>query len=199
MTKNEFILRLADALKGLPREEADKSLSYYSEMVDDRMDDGMNEEEAVASLGDPEEIADKIKDELPFLTAAKARVKSRERKGLVTVMLILGFPLWFSMLAVFAAVMLVIYVCIWAVDAALWSAVAAFAAAALGCLVGSGVMFITGFWPYSFFVLGGGLVSAGIAALLFLGVLWSTKQMIRFSAWLFKKIRRVFFGRKVAR
>ena len=51
MTKQEFIDEIKSRLNGLPEEEIQKSLDYYSEMIDDRIDDGMEEEEAVGEIG----------------------------------------------------------------------------------------------------------------------------------------------------
>ena len=50
MTKQLFLNELSAALHGLPREERYRTLSYYDELIDDRMEDGQSEEEAVESL-----------------------------------------------------------------------------------------------------------------------------------------------------
>lgn len=54
MQKTEFLDRLRAALADLPAEELEKTLGYYAEMIEDRMEDGMDEEAAVAAMGDPE-------------------------------------------------------------------------------------------------------------------------------------------------
>lgn len=56
MTKSEFILSLSEALAHLPGQERSRVLEYYEEMIDDRVESGMTEEEAVAALGSIEEI-----------------------------------------------------------------------------------------------------------------------------------------------
>ena len=48
MNKQEFLSALQNALAGLPKKDRQKTLAFYSEMIDDRMEDGMTEEEAVA-------------------------------------------------------------------------------------------------------------------------------------------------------
>ena len=58
MTKAEFIEQLSTTLKGLSDEDIKKSLDYYEEMIDDRMEDGKSEEEAVGGLGTIDEIKD---------------------------------------------------------------------------------------------------------------------------------------------
>ena len=47
MNKQEFLARLQKGLSGLPGEEIEEHLAFYSEMIDDRMEDGIPEETAV--------------------------------------------------------------------------------------------------------------------------------------------------------
>lgn len=63
MKKAEFLVSLRQKLISLPEDEAGKSAAFYSEMIDDRMEEGMTEEEAVAALGDPSDIAGAILQE----------------------------------------------------------------------------------------------------------------------------------------
>lgn len=56
MTKSEFILYLSEALAHLPGSERSRVLEYYEEMIDDRIESGMTEEDAVAAMGSIEEI-----------------------------------------------------------------------------------------------------------------------------------------------
>ena len=56
MNKQEFLIELKQHLKGIAPEDISGSIEYYSEMIDDAVEDGMTEEEAVASLGDMDEI-----------------------------------------------------------------------------------------------------------------------------------------------
>ena len=60
MTRVEFLTQLDHKLSALSKEEADKYLDYYAEMLADRMEDGMSEEEAVASLESVDTIAARI-------------------------------------------------------------------------------------------------------------------------------------------
>ena len=75
MNKTELLNSLRESLCGLPEEELTKSLDFYSEMIDDRIEDGMSEDEAVAAMGEPQEIADKILSavSLPKLVKEKVR------------------------------------------------------------------------------------------------------------------------------
>ena len=52
MNKQAFLERLRKALSGLPPKEQEERITFYSEMIDDRMEEGLSEEEeAVASIG----------------------------------------------------------------------------------------------------------------------------------------------------
>lgn len=65
MTKNEYLINLAVALEkdGVGKDEIKRTLEFCGEMMDDMMDDGMTEEQAVSSMGEPEEIAARMKEE----------------------------------------------------------------------------------------------------------------------------------------
>lgn len=60
MTRAQFLNNLYRRLGGLSREQAEQHLTYYAEMLADRMEEGMTEEEAVASMEDVDTIAQRI-------------------------------------------------------------------------------------------------------------------------------------------
>ena len=51
MDKQEFLSKLRAKLFGLPQKELEERLSFYSEMIDDRIEEGLSEETAVKELG----------------------------------------------------------------------------------------------------------------------------------------------------
>lgn len=57
MTKNEYIKRLKRALGDLDKEEKDKLLEYYRELIDDGVESGKSEESVVGELELPETVA----------------------------------------------------------------------------------------------------------------------------------------------
>ena len=60
MTKREFLDRLERCLASLDAGERAAMVDFYSEQIEDRIDDGMTETQAVASLESPEDIAANI-------------------------------------------------------------------------------------------------------------------------------------------
>lgn len=63
MTRVQFLNALYQRLEGMSKAEAEEYLTYYAEMLADRMEEGMSEEEAVASMEDTETIARRILQE----------------------------------------------------------------------------------------------------------------------------------------
>ena len=74
MNKTEFINQLSAALTGLSEEDIKKSVDFYTEMIDDRIEDGMPEEEAVAAVGSIDEIRSNILQEIPITRIVKEKI-----------------------------------------------------------------------------------------------------------------------------
>ena len=68
MTRVQFLNDLYHHLYGMTKEQVEQHLTYYAEMLADRMEEGMSEEEAVAGMEDVETIARRILEEegLPY-------------------------------------------------------------------------------------------------------------------------------------
>ena len=100
--KQIFIHQLKKKLANLPEKERKKSLAFYSEMIDDAMEDGMSEAEAVKSLGDVNDIARDILSEAPFSSIVKGETQKLKNKcknsPAFTVLLIVGSPVWLPLL-----------------------------------------------------------------------------------------------------
>ena len=60
MTRKEFLTELDRRLEVLPKEEADRYLDYYAEILADQVEDGMTDEESVASLESLDTITTRI-------------------------------------------------------------------------------------------------------------------------------------------
>ena len=56
MDKHDFLMQLQNRLSGLPQEDIEERLNFYNEMIDDRIEDGLSEEEAIAAVGSLDEI-----------------------------------------------------------------------------------------------------------------------------------------------
>lgn len=73
MTKQEYLAELRAALSDLSAEEASRACAFYEEMIDDRMEAGEDERDAVAAMEPPAVAASRIVDEMPAVPRALAR------------------------------------------------------------------------------------------------------------------------------
>lgn len=188
MTKLKFILALHDRLSHLPQNEVEERLSFYSEMIEDRMEEGIPEEEAVAAVGSVEGIAEEIEAEISGAKDVLEKSKPKRRlKAWEIVLLALGSPVWLSLLIAAAAVILSIYISILAVIVSLWAVFSALAASAVG-ICGGGIVFIClGHAPSGIAMIGAGLVCAGLSILSFFGCMAATKGMVNLTKLVLKK------------
>lgn len=180
MTKEEFLLKLTHKLSPLPWEEIEDRWKFYSEMIDDRMEEGLSEEEAVAELGSVEDIAAQILADVPLSALVKEKIKPKKRmKAWEIVLLILGFPVWFPLLLAAAVIVLALYIVLWVLVICVWAVFVSLAACAIGG-IGSGVIFVTnGNASSGVAMIGAGLVCAGLAVFAFFGCHAATKGVVR--------------------
>ena len=94
MNKKRFLSILNKKLIMLPKQEVKERLNFYSEMIDDRIEDGLSEEEAVLEIGDIEEVANQIIVEV----TGDANYKTKSLTKWELVLLIIGAPLWVPLL-----------------------------------------------------------------------------------------------------
>lgn len=199
MTKLKFLLELHDRLLGLPKNDVVERLSFYSEMIEDRMEEGLSEEEAVAAVGSVDEIAMQIISETPLIKVAKEKIKpKRKLRAWEIVLLALGSPIWLALLIAAFAVVISLYAVIWSVIAVFWSVFAAFVGVAIGGVAG-GVLFIAlGKILVGIAIIGAGITLGGLAIFAFIGCLAATKGVV----WLTKKaalgIKFCFVGKEKA-
>lgn len=170
MRKEEFLAQLRKGLSGLPQDDVQERVIFYGEMIDDQMEEGASEEDAVAAVGSVDEIVAQAVAETPLAKLAKARLKAERRISAgELVLLVLGSPIWLSLGIVGIAVLLTLYVVLWSVLICVWSVFAALAASA-GCGVAMCVFFAVGGNGTSGLVmLAAGLVCAGLSIFLFYG------------------------------
>lgn len=178
MNKQEFLCRLREALSGFPQEDMEERIAFYSEMIDDSMEEGRSEEEAVASVGDVEQIISQILTDIPLKKIVKERIKApRGLAGWEIVLLILGFPVWFPLIIAAFAVVFSLYVTFWAVCISLWSVFAALVGSAFGVFVAGLVFTFAAFTPTGLATIAAGFVCAGLGIFLFFGCKAATKAI----------------------
>ena len=168
MTKAEFFNRLACALAGLGAEDIQKSLEYYDEMLQDRIEDGMTEEEAVASLEEPEAIARQIMLDTPLPKSVRStKEPARRIKVWEIILLVLGAPVWLPLLLTLIFGALTLYLTVWIILLSFYATDLSLLAVAVFGLVESGLLLTAAKPLQSLFYFGAGIACFGLAVLLF--------------------------------
>ena len=179
MNKQEFLLALRGALLDLPEADIKASLDYYAEIIDDQMEEGVAETDAVASLGSVVAVAEQIMLDMPLTKLVKARVKPKRRlRAWEIVLIIAGSPVWFPILVALAAVALALYVVLWSLVVSIYAVDVSLAACLLGGIGGGVGLFIAGNLFSALFLLGAGLVCGGLSIFLFFGCKAATKGTV---------------------
>ncbi len=179
MNKQEFILQLRKGLQGLPREDIDERLDFYSEMIDDRIEEGLSEEDAVGEIGSVDSIISQIVSEVPITKLVKEKITPKKKlKAWEIVLLVLGSPLWISLVATAIVVVASLYLCLWSVIFSLWSAFSSLIGCGVGGIV-SGIVFAFNNNILSgFAMIGAGFICTGLSIFMFYGCKGATKGIL---------------------
>ncbi len=187
--KSEFLYRLDERLDALPPEDVKRSLDYYAEMIDERVESGMSEEEAVAELSAPEDIAEQILGDIAPKGARKVQKRTRKMSAFTIVLLVLGSPVWVSLLIAAFAVILCLYVSLWAVIISLWATFGSLVGGTFGAIVCAVGHILGGNTVSGIAILGAGTVCAGLSILLFYVCKWATKAAALLPKWMIVSIK----------
>jgi len=170
MSKQEFLAQLRKGLSGLPQDDIEERLTFYSEMIEDQMEEGISEEEAVSAVGSVEKIVAQTVAEMPLAKIAKERVRAKKRLSAGEIVLLaLGSPIWISLGIAAFAVILSLYILLWSVIISLWAVFASLAACSVGGILACVIFVAGGNEASGFAMFAAGLVCAGLTIFMFYG------------------------------
>lgn len=199
MNKQEFIADLKAKLGGLPKQDVDERLNFYSEMIDDRIEEGLSEEAAVADIGSVDEIASQIVADIPLAKIAKEKIKSKRKlKAWEIVLLAVGSPIWLSLAVVAIAIILTVYIVLWTAIVALWAVFASLVACVAGGIA-AGVIFICQSNALSgIAIIGLSFVCAGLSIFMFFGCSAATRGTVLLTKKIVLSIKKCFIKKEEA-
>ena len=198
MTKQEFLNELSNALSGLPQDDREEQLAFYSEMIDDCMEEGVSETEAVEEIGSIDDIISQIAADISFTKLIKEKITPKHTLKIWEILLIiLGFPLWFPLLLSVGAVLLSLYIVIWSLIVSLWAVEVSLWGCAISGMITSILYMVKGYVLSGIAMLGIGLFCTGLSILLFFGCVYISKTIIHLTkkvilnikTWYIKKER----------
>lgn len=191
MNRKEFLRSLSRSLRGLSRAERAQSLDYYGEMIQDRVEEGLSEEEAVARLGSADEIARQILES----NGPKEKGSGRAPVWMIA-LIVLGSPVWLALLFAVLAVMLAAYIVAWSLIAALYAVLLGMAVCGPFGALCFVVEIARGNFARAALLLGAGCVLLGLALMALPWLNRATVAVARASAWCAQRILRIFERRK---
>lgn len=196
MNKEVFLNALRERLSGFPQDDIGERISFYEEMIDDRIEEGMTEEEAVAAVGSIEDIAAQVMSEIPLSKIVMEKVKpSRKIKAWEIVLLVLGFPVWMPLLISAFAIVLWVYVTIWSIVIAVFAVDLSFGVCALASIPAAIIYLTRGNVLSALFMIGAGALLAGLAILLFFAGIWLSKTILILTKKMLLGIKSLFIGK----
>lgn len=176
MSRQEFFEQLRKGLSGLPKDDIEERLAFYNEIIEDQMEEGLSEEDAVSAVGSVDEIVLQVIAETPLVKIAKERIKSKRHLSAGEIVLLaLGSPIWLSFGIAAAAVILSLYVSLWAAIISLWAVFASFSGCFIGGVLACVIFTIGGNSASGLAMLAAGIVCAGVAIFVFYGCKAATK------------------------
>ena len=195
MTKQVFLDSLRSKLSGLPKEDVDERISFYEEAINDRMDEGKSEEEAVAEMGSVDDVIYEIAKDTPLVKLVKERIKpKRKLEAWEIVLIIIGFPVWFPFVLTAFILLLVAYTLLWVFVGVAYTIEFSLGASAVGSLIAFLIYLFNG--QFYLIPLGVSILAAGGAVLFFFACKGITLGTIELHKALFTKIKTKFINKK---
>jgi len=152
MEKREFMFYLRRKLRRFGDGNAEDAITYYDEIINDKMREGLSERDAVASLGDPAKIVAETASDM----VANNRTKNPSRGAFLVLGTVALSPVLFP-LAIVILVLYVVVFCLWA------GLTVGFGAGAVGAVVGGiASLFVTGNPGTGLITLGASLIVAAV-------------------------------------
>lgn len=199
MNKAEFLAALRNGLNGLPQSDVEERLTFYGEMIDDRIEEGLSESEAVNKVGSVEEIVSQIVADTPLSKIAKEKIKpKRQLKAWEILLLAVGSPVWFPLGIAVVAVILSLYISLWSVIVSLWAVFSAFVACFVGGMVAGLVFTFSGKSLAGVALIGAAIVLAGLSIFAFFGCQAATKGTIILTKTIVLSIKKCFIKKEDA-
>lgn len=196
MSKADFLRLLERALAQLSEEERQKNLEYYSELLDDMMEEGVTEAEATAKLGSPNQIAQSILQEMPLGKLVSTRMKPKSGwTPLAIVLAVVGSPVWVPLLLATVAIVLAVFVSIWALGFAVVAVVLGLAVAVVATPI-IAIRAATLTLPVGLLLLGAGLLLLGLCVLGGMMAVELCKLLWQLTVWLAHKVKGLFIRKE---
>lgn len=197
MNKQEYLESIRSRISAIPADDVNRFMDYYSEMIDDRVEDGLSEEEAVADMGSPDAAVEQILEDMPLTKLVKEKIKPKhELKAWEVVLIVLGSPVWIPLLITALVLLLTLWIVAFALLISFYAVVLSFVAAGIGGLICAIPLFIANSPYTAVLMLGAALIGIGIAILFVVSVKPVTVGIFKVCKASVNGIKRMFVKEK---
>ena len=194
MSKQEFLNELWKGLSGLPQEDIERSIDFYSEMIDDRIEEGLTEAQATAAIGSVKDIVSQILSETSPNRAVKVK-PNRTLKAWEVILLILGSPIWLPLLMAAVIVLMAFYIVIWSLVITMYAVDISLVVGGITGIFASVMYILRGNFVVCVLFAGASLICLGLSILLFFvfnqitkGILFVSKTIVlQIKSWIVRK------------
>ncbi len=175
-TRDEFFTQLGQGLYRLPQEDKQRFLAYYVEILEDYLENGSTEQEALEKMGSPQDIAREIQEELRAsqdpepVPAPPAR---HSRFSPMRIVILASLPFWGTLLLCAATFLMCLILVIWCLPLVTAAFTLAGTLTGIVSLIGA-PMLLSGSAPVGVIQLGMGLALLGLALLMGVAAVQST-------------------------
>lgn len=199
MSKQEFLEQLKKGLSGLPENDIEEQLNFYSEMIDDRIEEGPSEEDAVSEIGNINEIIQAVLADIPLSKLVKEKIKPKRKLRLwEIILLVLGMPVWLPVLIACFSVAFSLYIVLWSLIISLWAVETSLFACAVGGFVSAVIFILNSNALTGFAIIGVSMVCVGVAIFFLYGCKISTKGCILLTKKIILGIKNLFINKEEA-
>ena len=196
MNKKEFLEELEKRLQALPKEEIQERLEFYSEAIDDRVEEGETEEQAIEEIGTLDEITWEIVKKTPLVTLVKEKVKPKHRiRPWEIVLICVTFPIWLPLLITAFVLLLVAYILAWVLVIVAYNVEIAVSVGGIGALSAGFAAFFSGSHWFGFGLVGFGVMCIGFSLLWVFACIGATKASIQLTRAIILSIKKKFMKR----
>ena len=197
MNKQEYLESIRSRISAMPADDVNRFMDYYSEMIDDRVEDGLSEEEAVADMGSPDAAVEQILEDMPLTKLVKEKIKPKhELKAWEVVLIVLGSPVWIPLLITAAVLLLTLWIVAFSLLISFYAVVLSFVAAGIGGLICAIPLFVAHRAYTAVLMLGAALIGVGIAILFVVSVKPVTVGIFKVCKASVNGIKRMFVKEK---
>lgn len=196
-TRNEFFTQLGQELYSLPHEDRQRFLAYYVEILEDYLENGSTEQEALEKMGSPQAIAREIQEETQASQEKEvppSQPSQRTKFSAMRIVALVTLPFWGTLLLCAATFLLCLIIVIWCLP--LITGALALSGVLIGIvsLIGAPLL-LSGSTAVGVIQLGLGIAMLGLALLMGVAAVQSARGCAaltkRLVDWALKKLERL--------